>query len=71
MRLRIEVLMRDLNKEERTAVLKECGYQESTWWGWCRYPARIPSGAMDAIIRKLKEKHGKPFDLNELMSPVA
>ena len=63
--------MRQFTKAERTEVLKECGYEESTWWGWCRFPARIRSDAMKAIMAKLREKHGKSFDLEDLMSPVA
>ncbi len=69
--LKIEVLMRGFDKAERTAILQECGFQESTWWGWCRYPSRIPGGAMKAIVVALRIKHGKPFDFEDLMSPVA
>jgi hypothetical protein len=68
-KLKLEVLMREVTKADRTVILATAGYQESTWWSWCRKPTSIPGAALNEVLKHLATKHGRPFTTEEVYQP--
>ena len=68
-RSRLEVLMRDMTKEERLAVMSLVGYSPETWWRWAKRPRVIPTGALIVLVAHLEAKHAKAIPLGTLLEP--
>lgn len=68
--LKLEVLMRDISKEDRLVILEHSGNAPATWWNWCRTPRIIPGGALNLILIYLSKKHGRVITTEEAYTPV-